>query len=119
MTNTPHPTADWVAPAECTLPTADRPLRVAEFDDLFATAVRSVTRHTDGHATFELPAEPAVAATAANLTARESQCCTFWLFTMTMTGGRVMLDVRVPPGKDAALDALVARAQAASGGAAT
>jgi hypothetical protein len=27
--------------------------------------------------------------------------------------------VRVPPGKDAALDALVARAQAASGGAAT
>ena len=28
----------WVAPDACTLPTAERPLRVAEFDDLFANA---------------------------------------------------------------------------------
>ena len=63
---------------------------------------------------FRTPAEPAVAATAADLTARESQCCTFWLFTLTMAGGRVMLDVRVPPGKVAVLDALVVRAQAVS-----
>ena len=113
MTNTSLPSPGWGAPAECTLPTADRPLRVAEFDDLFATAVRSVTRESNVHATFELPAEPAVAATAADLTARESQCCAFWLFTLTMAGGRVMLDVWVPPGKVAVLDALVVRAQAA------
>jgi len=74
-------------------------------------------RESNVHATFELPAEPAVAATAADLTARESQCCTFWLFTLTMAGGRVTLDVRVPPGKDAVLDALVVRAQAVSDGA--
>ena len=114
MTNTSLPSPGWGAPAECTLPTADRPLRVAEFDDLFATAVRSVTRESNVHATFELPAELAVAATAADLTARESQCCTFWLFTLTMAGGRVMLDVRVPPGKVAVLDALVVRAKAVS-----
>jgi|GEM_PF-922439 len=114
MTNISVPTPDWGAPEECTLPTADRPLRVAEFDDLFVTAVRSVTRESNVHATFELPAEPAVAATAADLTARESQCCTFWLFTLTMAGGRVTLDVRVPAGKHAVLDALVDRAQAVS-----
>lgn len=29
-------------PAACTLPTAERPLRLAEFEELFATAVRGV-----------------------------------------------------------------------------
>jgi len=33
----------WV-PDACTLPTAERPLRLAELDDLFATAVRAVHR---------------------------------------------------------------------------
>ena len=31
---------DW-APDACTLPTTERPLRVAEFDDLFASVLRS------------------------------------------------------------------------------
>ena len=119
MTNPPLSTPAWGAPADCTLPTVDRPLRVAEFDDLFVTAVRSVTRESRAHATFELPAEPSVAATAANLTARESQCCTFWTFTLTLTGGRVTLDVRVPPRYGDVLDALVGRAQAAVTGAAS
>ena len=33
----------WV-PEACTLPTVEQPLRVAEFDELFATAVRPVER---------------------------------------------------------------------------
>ena len=33
---------NWVR--SCTLPTAERPFRVAEFDALFATHVTSVTR---------------------------------------------------------------------------
>ena len=33
----------WV-PEACTLPTVDQPLRVAEFDELFATAVRPAER---------------------------------------------------------------------------
>lgn len=36
-------TESW-APEACTLPTAERPLRVAGFDELFATAVREVRR---------------------------------------------------------------------------
>ena len=117
MTNPPFLTPAWGAPAECTLPTVDRPLRVAEFDELFVTAVRSITRESSVQATFELSADPSIAATAANLTARESQCCTFWTFTLTMTGGRVTLAVQVPTRHRDVLDALVGRAQAASGAA--
>ena len=114
MTKPPLSTPAWGAPADCTLPTVDRPLRVAEFDDLFVTAVRSVTRESAVHATFELPAEPEVATTAASLTARESRCCTFWTFTLTMAGGRVTLDVQVPARHRDVLDALVDRARAAT-----
>ena len=34
---------DWT-PATCTLPTAEQPLRVAEFDDLFRECVIAVDR---------------------------------------------------------------------------
>jgi hypothetical protein len=36
----------WV-PEACTLPTVEQPLRVAEFDDLFATALRGIARPAD------------------------------------------------------------------------
>jgi hypothetical protein len=32
------------APAECALPSVERPLRAAEFDELFETALREVAR---------------------------------------------------------------------------
>lgn len=35
-------------PDACTLPSAERPLRLAEFEDLFARHVRSVDRDRDG-----------------------------------------------------------------------
>jgi hypothetical protein len=34
----------WAPVDACTLPTADQPLRVAEWDDLFATSLRAVER---------------------------------------------------------------------------
>ena len=34
-------TEDW-APTSCTLPTAEQPLRLAEFDEFFRAAVRRV-----------------------------------------------------------------------------
>ena len=37
------PDQGWV-PEACTLPTVDRPVRLAEFDDLFATALRGQQR---------------------------------------------------------------------------
>jgi len=32
------------APEACTLPTAERPFRVTEFDDLFSTSLRGAVR---------------------------------------------------------------------------
>jgi hypothetical protein len=48
-------------PAACTLPTAERPVRLAEFDDLFATSVRRVDPVAATHARLHLtgPAGPA------------------------------------------------------------
>jgi hypothetical protein len=100
---------DWV-PSSCTLPTADRPLRVAEFDDLLGTAVVRVERPGPGELRIALVASPEVAGAAAALAVRETACCSFFTFTLTATGGALSLGVTVPPGQVAVLDALAARA---------
>ena len=94
----------------CTLPTVDQPLRLAEFDDLFATAVRGVDRTGPTRVRLDLTAEPTIAAQAADLVVRETQCCSFFTFTLTASGGQLSLDVAVPAGYVDVLDALVARA---------
>ena len=103
---------EWV-PRECTLPSPERPLRVAEFDQLFASALQSVQRSGADTArlVFDAAAEPATRV----LTARESDCCSFFTFTITSAGDRVLLDVTVPPAQVDVLDALFARARAACG----
>lgn len=105
------------APDACTLPTADRPLRVARFDALFATGVTRMQRSAPDLARFDLRPEPAVAATAMDLCVRETACCSFFEFTLVATDGRVTLTVRTPPEHRDVLDAVVARARAAAGGA--
>lgn len=101
-------------PPACTLPTAQQPLRRSEFDGLFASAVRSVERVDRLRVRLELVPEPAVAARAANLMVRETECCSFFTFTLTATGGRLSADVTVPPGQVQVLDALADRAGAGS-----
>jgi hypothetical protein len=101
--------ASWV-PDACTLPTADRPARLTEFDDLFATALRSADRTDPGRLRLELLASPEVAARVANLAVRETGCCSFFTFTLTATGGRLLLDVAVPAGRTGVLDGLAGRA---------
>src|SRR5690606_27892111 len=86
----------WIAPDACTLPTADQPLRVAEFDDLFASSASSVDRPEATRLRLALRADPSVAARAADLAVRESDCCSFFTFALTVTGGEVHLDVSVP-----------------------
>lgn len=98
---------EWV-PSACTLPTADQPLRVAEFDDLFATAVRS-ERIAPGELRFVFPASPEVAGTAATLAARETECCSFFTFTLTVAAGELTLGVSVGEPHTEVLDALAAR----------
>jgi hypothetical protein len=102
----------WVAPDECTLPTAQQPLRVAEFDDLFTGAVTWVERPDATRLLLGLPPHPAVAARAADLAVRESDCCSFFTFALTVNGARLQLEVTVPDAHSDVLDALAARAMA-------
>ncbi|WP_326640309.1 hypothetical protein OG884_35910 [Streptosporangium sp. NBC_01755] len=102
------------APAACTLPTAEQPLRVAEFDALFADAVQAIARPERTRLRLELVFSPEHAAQAAGLTARENGCCSFFTFTLTITGGHLALEVAVPPEQVEVLDALQARAAAAT-----
>jgi hypothetical protein len=99
----------WV-PDACTLPTVERPLRLAEFDDLFATALRGQRRLSATTLRWDLDAT--AEATARDLTGRESGCCSFFSFTFHPGGGVLQLDVEVPAAQVAVLDALADRAAA-------
>jgi hypothetical protein len=97
------------APEVCTLPTVDRPLRLAEFDDLFATALRGQRRLSPQVLRWSL--DPEAEDAARDLTARETQCCSFFSFDVTAaTGAELVVEVTVPPAHSAVLDALAARA---------
>ena len=100
----------WI-PAACTLPTVERPVRVAEFDSLLGTAVRGVDRMDETRLRFELDPSPDIAGRAAQLAAKETGCCSFFTFTLTADGAGVRLDVVVPEGRTNILDALAARAR--------
>ncbi len=100
-------------PDACTLPTAERPLRVAEFDELFATAVRGQQRLSATRLRWLL--DPAAEPRARDLTVRETQCCSFFTFTFAPVNGGVQLDVEVPAAHVDVLDALAERAVAGAG----
>jgi len=98
------------APDACTLPTVDRPLRRAEFDDLFTSTV-DLERITDRHARITLAGPSDLADRVRDLAARESECCTFFAFTVTeRPPDRVVFDVEVPAAYRNVLDGLVGHA---------
>ncbi len=96
---------DW-APDACTLPTTERPLRVAEFDDLFAYLVRSARREPT-RLDLVLPSD--VDAAARDLARRESKCCSFFTFEFESAGEDVVMHIGVPPEHITVLDAIEAR----------
>jgi hypothetical protein len=102
------------APQACALPTTERPLRIAEFDDLFARAVRDVVRRDATTVWLNLEPTAEIAAWTADLVVRESGCCSFFTFSLVATGGELRLDVTVPAGRVEVLDALAARAAGVS-----
>lgn len=102
----------WV-PDSCTLPTAAQPVRMSEFDELLRTAVTGQERTGATSLRLMLKADPAVAATTAELAAREANCCGFFAFTLTITGLDLHLTVEVPPAQVDVLEALAQRAAAA------
>jgi hypothetical protein len=101
-------------PAACTLPTAAQPLRLAEFDALFATALRRQERLSAQHLRMTLTGGEGLAEATRDLTARESACCSFFDFTVTETGDGVVLDIEVPAAHTAVLDGLSALATSAA-----
>jgi hypothetical protein len=103
-------TLDWAPPEACTLPTADRPLRQAEFDELFTAALRTQERVTPTRLRWTL--ERTAEARARTLTAQESACCSFFVFTFTVGADAVRVDVDVPGAYVSVLDALATRAAA-------
>jgi hypothetical protein len=116
------PNAGWVPADACTLPTADRPLRVAEFDNLFATALRHVQRPAGApRARLILAGDATLPGRVQRLADAETFCCSFFTFTVTELGpvasgdaaeAQVALDIEVPPARADVLDALVGRAAA-------
>lgn len=96
-------------PLECTLPTQEQPLRVAEFDALFSSALRRVERREHSVLlTFDTGAE--VEATVRDLLAREVQCCSFFTFSVRIGNGGTVVEVSVPETHLDILDGLVSRA---------
>lgn len=108
--------ATWVPGDTCTLPSAAQPLRLAEFDDLFATAVRTVDRVDRTRLRLTLDPRPEVAARVADLAVRETDCCGFFTFTLTAADEQLRLEVAVPQGRTEVLDGLAARATAGARG---
>jgi hypothetical protein len=104
-------------PDACTLPTAEQPLRLVEFDALFRASLRAVERVGPTHLRlrFDGGAEPAVR----DLAARESACCSFFEFGIRSQADEVVVDVRVPASRALTLVALGGWAASAAGRAGT
>jgi hypothetical protein len=115
--------ADWVPVDSCTLPTREQPLRVAEFDHLFAAGLRAVERqHASAtQARLVLAGDEGLASRVQALAEAETSCCSFFTFTVTTLTpdagvadrSAVALDIEVPAARADVLAALVERAQRA------
>jgi hypothetical protein len=121
MSTTPSPGADdlgWAPVDACTLPTAERPLRLAELDSLFAASLRAVERAGDTRARLLLAGDDSLPERVRRLADAESACCSFFTFDVsTSVDGLVAFDIDVPPAYAEVLAGLVARAEAARDGA--
>ncbi|MFK0142820.1 hypothetical protein [Streptomyces murinus] len=102
---------EWV-PQSCTLPTAERPLRVAEWDGLFAERLVEVVRSQPLTLRLELTGGSGVADQVRDLAEREGGCCSFFTFAVTSGGDGIGVEVSVDASHEQVLDALAARAGA-------
>ncbi len=99
--------AVW-APAECTLPVAWQPGRMAEFDALFTAALRRMARPSP--TVLNLYLDAAAETRARDLAARESGCCSFFAFGFTAHPDGLHWEISVPEAHVPVLDALSGRA---------
>ncbi|MGW5440507.1 hypothetical protein [Nocardia asteroides] len=101
-------------PDTCTLPTVEQPIRVAEFDRLFAEGVRALRRPAPTRLELDLSVDAEAA--GRDLAARESQCCSFFAFDFRADANAVVMGVEVPPAYTDVLDAFAERVGSAGGG---
>jgi hypothetical protein len=101
---------DSCTPAACTLTPGALVTRLAEFDAVFAAGLRSAELLSPVRARWEFTAGPADASRLGDLLRRESECCSFFGFDQRADGGRVTVDVTVPPAHAATLAALARQA---------
>ena len=94
----------------CTLPTAERPLRLAELAALFAASARTVSSDQDG-VRIHLVGAPGLRARVEDLAARETACCSFFSFGIEGEDDDLVLTVAVPQERRSILDGLAARAR--------
>ena len=115
---------DWVPVAACTLPTAEQPLRVAEFDALFASALRTVEPGDPAASRVRLvlAGDKDLPDRVQRLADAETACCSFFTFRLTRLSQAsaddttvVALDVEVPHDRADVLAGLVQRAATARG----
>lgn len=97
---------DWV-PTACTLPTAEQPLRRAEFDELFRTAVQRSIRIRPTR--LDVVLSPHSEASARDLAERETACCSFFRFDFDHAEDGLVMRIGVPDDHIDVLDALEAR----------
>jgi hypothetical protein len=93
----------------CTLPDAERTLRLAEFDSLFAEAVVGLERNGDA-ARLTLSGPTGLRERVLDLVERESRCCSFFDFTLQGVDDDLELVIAVPPEHRDVLAALADRA---------
>ena len=100
--------SEFRVPEACTLPTIERPLRLIEFDGLFARGLTAQQRLSATLLRWSL--DRGVESEARDLTEQETACCSFFTFDFTVVGAALQLDVQVPPTQVKVLDELAARA---------
>ena len=100
------------APADCTLPAADQPLRMAEFRDLLDGAVIGSERLDETRLQLRLRRDRDTASRAAALATAETECCSFFVFALTVTSDSLLLDITVPAARAGILDAMAVSAHA-------
>jgi hypothetical protein len=105
---------DWVS-SLCTLPTTEQPLRLAEFDDLFGSQLRAIERVDPTRLVLVLDQAPRTAEALRDLTRRETECCSFFTFTLTEQDNLIRLEVAVPLAHVDVLQSIAARAARVSG----
>ncbi|WP_367318145.1 hypothetical protein [Streptomyces sp. HUAS ZL42] len=98
----------WV-PQSCTLLTEERPLRVAEWDALFAEQLTSLSRPEPLRLRLDLAGGGDVVERVRDLADRESGCCSFFTFAVTPGEDLVHVDISVDPAHEAVLEAIAVR----------